>query len=343
MSAPRELRPLSRALRDAREESIPDLDWTAMEAHLRALEPPPQATKRSTKAGVALGAVVLSAAAAIALMLERQPSLTTGHVVPERAVEIAASQAEVERQTLDASKGSVTVRREGRASVTLAKGGHGELRDRDGVITVYLDRGKVSASVVPTARKESFVVETANVRVAVHGTEFSVELGSDSVTVAVTEGVVLVGPSAAPGTGKLVSAGNTEKFTLQGALARRVKTHQVDRSRAPAPPAEPSASVTEETPVVLAPRSIADVETAVSGLLGAAHRCFRERSTDGLHVTAQTAATFKLSADGKLTELAFDPPLAPSVQSCITSGVSSLAVGAATGDLTVTRRIELSR
>jgi hypothetical protein len=213
-------------------------------------------------------------------------------------------------------------------------------------MTVYLDRGKVSASVVPSERKESFVVEAAEVRVAVHGTKFSVELGAQSVTVAVSEGVVLVGPSAAPGTGKLISAGNTEKFSLQGVPVRRAKTQLGDRTRMPAntPPTEASAAATpvDDTPVVTA-RSIADVETAVSNLLGAANRCFRERSTDGLRVTAQTAATFELSAAGRVTELEFDPPLAPSVQTCITNGVSTFAVGAATGDLVVTRRLELSR
>jgi ferric-dicitrate binding protein FerR (iron transport regulator) len=346
LSAPRELRPLSRALREAREESIPDLDWSAMEERLRALEPAPRAVaKRSVKAGIALAAAALSAAAALALTLGREPSPVTEAIVPERAADTSGGETAPDRETLDASNGSVTVTRPGRAALTLSKGGRGELRDRDGVITVYLDRGKVSASVEPSDRKESFAVEAAGVRAAVHGTKFSVELAREGVTVSVDEGVVLVGPSAAPGTGKLLSAGKTEKFTLQGEpLARRPKTHPSDRARAPlnAPVVESSAPPVEEPPVVAA-RSIADVESAVSGLLGAANRCFREGSTDGVRVTAQTAATFELSAEGRVEDLAFDPPLAPSVQSCIASSVSSLVVGEATGELVVTRRFELSR
>jgi hypothetical protein len=346
LSAPRELRPLSRALREAREESIPDLDWDAMEERLRALEPAPRAaSKRSVTAGIALAAAALSAAAALALLLGREPSPVTKATMPEHAAETSSGKATPERETLDASNDSVTVTRPGRAALTVSKGGRGELRDRDGLITVYLDRGKVSASVEPSDRKETFAVEAAGVRVAVHGTKFSVELAREGVTVSVDEGVVLVGPSAAPGTGKLLSAGKTEKFTLQGEpLARRERTHDGDRALAPvnAAAVESSAPPVEEPPVVTV-RSIADVESAVSGLLGAANRCFRERSTDGVRVTAQTDATFELSTDGRVTELAFDPPLAPSVQSCIASSVSALVVGEATGELVVTRRFELSR
>lgn len=348
MSAPRELRPLSRALREAREESIPDLDWNAMEERLRALEPARRAAaKRSVTASIALAAAALSAAAALALTLGREPSPVPEASIPELAADTSGGEAAPDRETLDASNGSVTITRPGRAALTLSKGGRGELRDRDGVITVYLDRGKVSASVEPSDRKETFAVEAAGVRAAVHGTRFSVELTREGVTVSVGEGVVLVGPSAAPGTGKLLSAGKTEKFTLQGeTLARRAKTHHGDgdRARAPvnAPVVESSAPPVEEPPVVTA-RSIADVESAVSGLLGAANRCFRERSTDGVRVTAQTAATFELSTDGRVEKLTFDPPLAPSVQSCIASSVSSLVVGEATGELVVTRRFELSR
>lgn len=347
MSAPRELRPLSRALREAREESIPDLDWCKMEQRLRALEPSPRTTpKRSAKAGVSLVAAGLSAAAAIALTLGRDPAAPSGVAVSEPPVESSASVAEPERETLDASSGSVTVTRPGRAALTLSKGALGELQDREGVLTVYLDRGKVSASVEPSLQKESFVVEVAGVRAAVHGTKFSVELVAERVTVSVTEGVVLVGPSAKPGSGKLLSAGKTEDFNLRGeTLARPSRAHTSDRARALVSAEVPSASAvpSEESPPPLAARSIADVEVAVSDLLGAANHCFRERSTDGLRVTVQTAATFALSADGRITKLTFDPPLAPSVQSCIANSVSHLVVGKATNELAVTRRLELSR
>lgn len=346
MNAPRELRPLSRALREAREESIPDLDWTKLEQRLRALEPSPRAApKRSAKAGIALVAAAFSAAAAIALTLGRETPPPPGVAPPERATASIVDGVESQRETLDATKGSVTLTRPGRAALTLARGGRGELREHDGVITVYLDRGKVSASVEPSERKESFVVEAAGVRVAVHGTKFDVELSRERVTVSVTEGVVLVGPSAKPGSGKLLPAGKTANFTLQGEpLARASKLHSLDKARAVASAEAPDPSATpSETPPVPTARSIADVEAAVSGLLGSANHCFRERSTDGLHVTAQTSATFKLSTDGRITDLGFDPPLAPSVQGCITAGVSGLAVGEATGELVVTRRIELSR
>lgn len=346
MSAPREFRPLSRALREAREESIPELDWDKLEERLRQLEPSAQtAPKRSAKAGIALAAAALSAAAAITLTLGREPVAPTGIPVPEHATQRVVDDVPSQRETLDASKGSVTLTRPGRARLTLAQGGRGELRDLDGVITVYLDRGKVSASVEPSGRKESFVVQAAGVRAAVHGTKFSVELGRERVTVSVTEGVVLVGPSEKPGSGKLLSAGKTANFTLGGEpITRTEKLSPTDKPRTHASAEAPEASASaSEAPPAPSARSIADVEVAVSGLLGAANHCFRERSTDGLRVTAQTAATFKLSADGRVTELGFDPPLAPSVQGCITNGVSGLTVGDATTELVVTRRLELSR
>jgi hypothetical protein len=347
----RELRRLSRALRDAREESVPDLDWEAMEERLRALEPMEDRAgrrmeaKRLGKPLAVLAAATVAAAAAFGLLLGRPTAPKVASPVAEYVAPASDSESPPEREVFDAKAGDVSVVREGRASFTLARGGLAEMRDTDGVLTVYLDRGKLSASVEPSSKKESFVVEAAEVRVAVHGTKFSVARARDRVSVAVSEGVVLVGPGSTPGSGKLLSAPSRADFTPAGEVLgapRKVPAAERAPVLASGETPVPSAIPSEMPPI--AERSIADVEVLVSGLFTAANRCFREReSADGLRVTAQTSATFTISDAGRVTNLTFDPPLAPSVQNCIAADANALAVGSATRDISVTRRLELSR
>jgi hypothetical protein len=346
VKAPRELRRLSRAVRDAREESVPDLDWDAMEQRLRALEPvAPSAAKRAAKPLVWLAAATVAAAAAFGVFLGRPTAPQVASPVETYVAPASDSEHPPEREVFDAKAGDVSVVRSGRAAFTLARGGFAEMRDVGGVLTVYLDRGKLSISVEPSPKKESFVVEAADVRVAVHGTKFSVSRERDRVSVAVIEGVVLVGPSRAPGSGKLLSATSRADFTLMGdVLGSPRKTSTAERARvlASGEPVTPPAIPSEMPPV--AERSIADVEKVVSGLFSAANRCFREReSADGIRVTAQTSATFTVSDTGHVTKLTFDPPLAPSVEDCVTAQANTLAVGSASRELVVTRKLELSR
>jgi hypothetical protein len=322
-----------------------------MEQRLRTLEPLSPSFERRLEARrlgkplAVLAAATVAAAAAFGLLLGRPAAPKVVSPVAEHVAPVSGSESPPQREVFDAKAGDVSVVRDGRAAFTLSRGGLAEMRDTGGVLTVYLDRGKLSANVEPSSKKESFVVEVADVRVAVHGTKFSVARARDRVSVAVTEGIVLVGSGGTPGSGKLLSAPSRADFALSGeVLGSRRKVPAAERApvlasgETPVPPAIPS-----EMPAI-AERSIADVELLVSGLFTAANRCFREReSAGGMRVTAQTSATFTVSDAGRVTKLTFDPPLAPSVQSCVAADANALAVGSASRALVVTRRLELSR
>src|SRR5690606_22444719 len=89
---------------------------------------------------------------------------------------------------------------------------------------LVLEEGTVHAEVVPRNDSdqliESFVVETGNARVAVHGTVLSVTRGAGDLTVEVMRGNVTVGPAGHRGvtTGHLLIGPARATFTLSGRL-----------------------------------------------------------------------------------------------------------------------------
>jgi hypothetical protein len=58
-----------------------------------------------------------------------------------------------------------------------------------------------------------------------------------------------------------------------------------------------------------------------------ARACFRKVTvlSEGVHVTAQTIVTFRVGPSGVVSKVAFEPPLAPAVQSCISIGASAVS------------------
>jgi hypothetical protein len=122
---------------------------------------------------------------------------------------------------------------------------------------LVLEQGSVMAQVSPQPADaplaEALVIEAGGVRVAVHGTEFSVALNDHDVTVEVTRGSVAVGPVGHRGftTGHLLVAPARAAFSLDGGRIARLLPPPTlpGGSRGPAalPTSRPAAPVATST------------------------------------------------------------------------------------------------
>ncbi|HEX6767125.1 MAG TPA: FecR domain-containing protein, partial [Polyangiaceae bacterium] len=289
-------RALRRVLAEARAETTPELDWERIEARLDNVEqlgspdvvPPRGGRSRTT---------LLLAAAGLALALGwvaaggRTPmSLPVATDAPRQALDGDTLSA---GSRIDATTAEVAVEHARHSRWTLERGGRATVTSGGGVVRVELEAGALFAQVTPSNRKETFVVEAAGTRVAVHGTAFRVALTADHVDVAVTEGTVLVGPRDMPGSGRALTAHESSSFTLSGAPIESERTaslpvsHKATDRRGVATPGR--ARELAQQP------SIDEVEKVVSQVLELGANCFESRTAtaNGVRVTASTMITLR--------------------------------------------------
>jgi ferric-dicitrate binding protein FerR (iron transport regulator) len=236
-------RALDRMVREVKDERLPSLDWDRIERGLMARidEREALAEKRRrmrARSPFAGAAAIAAAAAVLALGLgsvvsssesakstpvteriypstltgeQKIAALSDGDVVETGAEPRLFSEPGVLAWTL-APHSRVTVRAKGVAGV-----GH----------VVTLDRGAIRAEVTPRSPAEglveSFAVEVAGTRVAVHGTAFSVSRADDAVWVDVEHGAVAVGPVGHVGvtSGRLLVGPSRASFSLDGGRTAR--------------------------------------------------------------------------------------------------------------------------
>jgi hypothetical protein len=263
---------------------------------------------------------------------------------PERAL----SARDAELHVVHAARASWTLERHSRAVVL----------DHGPVVRIRLDAGSLRASVVPTAARERFVVEAGEVRVAVHGTVFRVELQQGQSTVTVQEGVVAVGPRRAGGaTASLLRAPAFAEFALDGTALERPTVELTEALPPPAPPARaarPSAHPPSQEPgpagedeALLLPRELTleEVEEGLTPLVAIAMRCFEQHtpSAGNLTIRVRTSMVVDVEPHGEVSSLRFDPPLSPAVQECALSEARLVAFAEASDGTRVSRVLDLSR
>lgn len=351
---------LRRLVREARTESAPDLDWARIEEHVEqaARRAAPQPA-RVSRAPLAWGAVALAAAAAVWLASARSP--VTGVPLSRTNVETSASAARdgdnlVVGSRIETTDSELTVTHAERAQWTLAPSSSAVLAGRDERITVHLERGSVLSHVVPNPKPETFVVEAAGARVAVHGTVFSVKLSGGLVIVDVQEGIVGVGPlGSAPAF--FVKAASHAQFAADGrsgsidgkrvgisAEARGdvVKPTAARGSFAPAPGDAPSQAPAAELPEE---PSINDIEAGVAHIVDATAACFRERTpgNDGVEITVRTALSLDILDSGAVADVDFQPPLSPAAAACANAAIAQVQFAPSQHGGKVTRLLELKR
>lgn len=353
---------LRRLLRDARAEPAPELDWSSIEERLLLEARRPAAPVARSIYPYAWGALAVAAAAVFWLMGSRgqpsvSPSTETSLAAPQALVtdgDALALGARVEAQARE-----VTVEHLGRAHWTLAPSSSALLAGRDERITVRLERGSVLSRVVPNPKPETFVVEAAGTRVAVHGTVFRVALEGGRVLVDVSEGTVGVGPLghapafllkapahgdfAADGRsgsvdGRRVSAGGARPGTHK--LTPRHGSSLAASGATPAitPPPAPSAALPDEP-------SINDIEVGIARVVEATSACFARdaRNANGVQITVHTALTLKILDSGDVTDVQFQPPLSPDAEACAAASIAQVRFVPSKLGAKVTRVLELKK
>jgi hypothetical protein len=337
-------RALDRVVAEARTDSAPELDWDRIEARLDEEPRMPDAVRTPP---ARLRSAVLLAAAAVLLLVGwfaaggRAPiALPSTPDAPPGALD---GNALAEGSLVDASAEAVNVEHAGHSRWKLVRGGLARVTTRDGVVRVELQQGAIVANVVPSPRKETFVVEAAGTRVAVHGTAFRVALAKHRVYVSVTEGTVLVGPRSEPGAGRALSANERSIFTLEGTP---LVGDQGVRAPASRPAGDRRGPASAERPRELPEQpSIDEVEKVVSLVNDLGTACFQKRTSteNGVRVTASTTVTLRALPNGRLELAGLEPPLAPQAQSCLAEGIQKLAIPESQRGIQITRRLELER
>jgi ferric-dicitrate binding protein FerR (iron transport regulator) len=334
-------RALARVVAEARAESAPELDWDRVEARL-GQEPRLPLVDSAPARGMRVGWFLAAAGVALALGWH-----AAGGRVHATVTAAAPSSDKLDGNTLagsslEATQADVSVEHAGHSQWTLERGSRARVMTHDGVVEVVLERGSVKARVVPSPRSETFVVEAAGTRVAVHGTVFRVALSGDHVDVAVTEGTVLVGPREKPGSGRPVTARESSSFTLGGELIAPERPSARPAHLAGEHHGTPSAA---PMPALPAQPPIDEVEKVVSKVLDVGASCF-ERNTataNGVRVTVNTTMTLKALPSGNLELANFDPPLAPAVQRCLEQGIRSVTIAESQQGISIVRRMDLER
>jgi len=364
-----EERALDRLILELREQPAPDLDWQRLETRLMR-EPRAEAANpaRSWFSRLRLPAAGLVAVAAVAtVVVARQqapaPAKLTAQVsrAPLNGDQLALG------TRLTAGNHALVVDHPGRARWTLEPHATALVSEGGEFLTVKLESGALSATVVPNPKPETFAVEVGGARVAVHGTAFRVERVAERVQVEVSEGTVAVEPSgtrsapafllrrdsrgnfALDGRTGSVEGNASAVISENGAQSRREVTNVSPSANAHPHAAAPALSAPPASPVP-APRalplqpSISDIEAGVSSALAVLNRCFREQTrSTGIRVSASTGLTLSVAPDGTIQSVTFAPPLAPAVEDCAVKGLRSLTFTHSVEGVTFTRLLEVER
>lgn len=352
---------LRRMIRETRAEKPVDIDWRAVEEQLlrRARTSVPAAT---TSRYPLAWAVLVAAAGLFIWGVSTRPQGTLSFAPRAPAEAAAASRLNADAVALGervlAEAGEVSVHHDQRATWTLSRNSHARLISKGELITVLLERGSLLADVVPNSQPETFVVEAADARIAVHGTVFRVELVNDRVNVSVREGTVAVGARGAAPSFIL-------KAPAQGAFSLDGTSGSLDEPTATAPAesnrtARAPHAAAQRGPLVAASRageaggaaglpqepSISSIEQGVARIVDSAADCFTRHTpqgAEGVNLTLKTALTLQISGAGAVLSADFQPPLSPVVSACAHRDIARVAFAPSLDGVEVTRLLELKR
>jgi hypothetical protein len=351
---------LRRIVREARAERPAPIDWEAMEERLvRHAQRHQPAEARRSLYPVAWAGLAVAAAASLWLVSER-----AGVSLPQTPPEVIEATEPLRRNgnglavgsRVEAAEREVSVDHAGRATWTLAPGSHAQLSERGERITVRLERGSVLSEVVPNPRPETFVIEAAGARIAVHGTVFRVQLEGERVIVQVREGTVAVGSIGAvpgfflkaPAHGDFAAdgrSGSIDGRPLGESEERRAQPLKLGAAR-PVSAAPSSSGLVPGSGVNLPTEpSISEIETGIARIVDATSDCFSRntKSTDGVQITVRTALSLQIDGSGTVSDVDFQPPLSPDVEQCAAGSIEQVVFAASKQGAKVTRMLELKR
>lgn len=345
---------LARVCQQARDLPVPELDRAALEAKIRA-----RAERTSVDSGIVprrrnwftdyrmyVGSTAIAAAAMIGLVVTQSWRSTPAVTKTDgRGVLIHQPGIDGERlalgQTVEARAQDLTIQHRGIVTWRLAAPSRARIVEQGERITVALEQGRVDAEVVPQSRSEVFAVEIEHVRVAVHGTVFTVERRGDAAEVIVSEGSVRLGTRD--------QRGNTQGEILQAPMRKNldVRTSTMDpplpaasaspprpRARHGAKPDSAAGSAASPSrgsaPIVDSNLPEAPSPAEVEHLWELINRevslCFSEQpgGDPNVRVSFSTRIGVLVSPDGSVTISNFEPPLAEPLHQCIVQQIATL-------------------
>jgi FecR-like protein len=350
---------LRRLVREARADKPAELDWASMEERL--LRQVRRESQPQAPAWYAWAWVALAAAAMLALwFVAARAPVALPQAQTTRSVTDDALRRDGDALALGVriatSDRSVSVQHAGRASWTLSPNSAAQLATKGERITVRLERGSVLSEVVPNPKPETFVIEAASTRIAVHGTVFRVALEDGRVVVQVSEGTVAVGPlGAAPGFllkapahGDFAAdgrSGNVEDGRASAPEPRRAEPLKAPRLRPSVATPVSSAAVPVASAELPNEPSISDIEVGIARVVDVASDCFRRhiQSADGVQITVHSALSLHIAGSGVVSDVGFQPPLSPETELCAADGISHILFAPSEQGATVTRLLELKR
>ena len=350
---------LRQLLREARAEEPAEIEWSSVEERLMREVARSAPAPRRSPYPLAWGALAVAAALAVWLVGQRvhHPSTQAPPAIIEATEPLRRSGDNMALGTRVATGDrELSVDHAGRATWTLSPDSSAILADKGERITVHLERGSVLSEVVPNPKPETFVVEAANARIAVHGTVFRVGLEGGRVIVQVREGTVAVGPLGgvpafflrAPAHGDFAADGRSG--SIDGRPLGETNERRADPLRLlPLRSASAAPSGSGLSPVASAELpsepSINDIEVGIARIVDAASDCFGRytKSAEGVQITVRTALSLKIAESGAVSDVEFQPPLSPDAEECAASSISQVRFAASKQGATVTRMLELKR
>jgi hypothetical protein len=216
-------------------------------------------------------------------------------------------------------------------------------------VTVALDSGRIEADVIPQPKPESFAIEVANARIAVHGTLFSVERRGALAEVVVREGKVMVSQSNA--TGSLQNTLLTAPSRAQVDLESKPTTDTDPGITRPSGNSPPSPRLTVDTssarPSTALPEvpEADEVERTWSETANIVSICFAEHTakTPSVRVSFKTLMTIHVGVSGAIAQVGFNPPVPESVRECTLTRVGGIKTKPSLNGATLSRATVLSR
>jgi hypothetical protein len=221
-------------------------------------------------------------------------------------------------------------------------------------ITLALEYGLIQADVVPREKPESFAIEVASTRVAVHGTLFSVERRGDVAEVVVREGRVMVGRNDQRGnmTGTLLTAPTRARLDVglpkvppsenSGADADTKRQGRTGGTATHPGHAVESTHLT--TPLPDKPNS-AELDRAWSAVATEVAACFAEHTTGSpsVRVSFKTHLSLTVDTSGSVVDLGFNPPVPEPVRACTLARVTRVTTSPSVNGAVISRPTMLTR
>jgi hypothetical protein len=320
--APASAELMAHLVREARQEAPPPVDDARLERELfRRLEAEPApAPARPAHWPLRLVVAGVAAAAAFAVASKREPASPAPVAVAPAPPAPAAAAARAD----EAGDEALSFDRPGLASWTLEPHARAAIVEDGGRVVLALERGALRVDVVPAKAPgaERFAVLVDGVRVSVRGTHFRVARSGERFDVDVTQGVVAVTPPNATAEGGWVlRAPRGGTFRVDGAegALRDVTPFDAPAAHAAGPSTGGAAVAGRHAPAPPAAHpKLPEIEVARADWSRLVSQCFMQeaRSNPQVSVTVTTTLRIEFRPDGRMTSLAFDPPLAPSVEAC---------------------------